>query len=388
MKKEDKDLEQKINSAFEKVTPNNFEAILNDCKNQSNERKVISMTSAENKKNKQNKQNLAKQIIAIAAAFVLLFVGIGTVAMQNRVGVSTVNLDVNPGIEIELNKADKVVKVVPLNDDAKKVIGDMDFKGSDLNVTVNALVGSMLKNGYLSEIANSILVSVDGKDAAKTSELQAKISKEIETTLKNNNIDPAILTQKINATEEEKAIADELNISIGKAQFISKILQATNKYTAKDLAKLTINELNLLSEQVKAELKDVTTSGNASQKGYIGKGNAQAIALKNMGLSKDAVKNLHVEVDMEKGQLTYEVEFVNPADNLEYEYKIDAKTGEIILVENEPFDPNDVDDNDLDDDDDDLDDEDDLDDQDDDDLDDEDDLDDQDDDDLDDDDDD
>lgn len=33
----------------------------------------------------------------------------------------------------------------------------MDLTGTDLDVAVNALIGSMLQNGYLSDIQNAIL---------------------------------------------------------------------------------------------------------------------------------------------------------------------------------------------------------------------------------------
>lgn len=60
-----------------------------------------------------------------------------------------------------------MLRVNALNEDGRIVLGDMNFSGSSLDVTVNALVGSMLRNGYLSELANSILVSVDNGDPAK-----------------------------------------------------------------------------------------------------------------------------------------------------------------------------------------------------------------------------
>ena len=41
---------------------------------------------------------------------------------------------------------------------------DMDFSGSSLDVAVNAIIGSMLQNGYLNELANSVLISVDNND--------------------------------------------------------------------------------------------------------------------------------------------------------------------------------------------------------------------------------
>ena len=86
---------------------------------------------------------------------------------QNYAVDATVSLDVNPSVEIQVNRKDQVLEVTPLNEDGKRVIGDMDFSGSDLDVTVNALIGSMLQNGYLSELANSLPVSYTHLDVYK-----------------------------------------------------------------------------------------------------------------------------------------------------------------------------------------------------------------------------
>lgn len=99
--------------------------------------------------------------------------GLGIHLYGSRFAVeSTVSLDVNPSIEIQVNAKEHVLKVEPKNEDGRKVVGEMDFSGSSLDVTVNALIGSMLRNGYLNENANSILVSVDTRDAAKGSALR------------------------------------------------------------------------------------------------------------------------------------------------------------------------------------------------------------------------
>ena len=41
----------------------------------------------------------------------------------------------------------------------------------DLDVAINALVGYMLKNGYVSEIKNSILITAENADTQKGDQL-------------------------------------------------------------------------------------------------------------------------------------------------------------------------------------------------------------------------
>ena len=85
------------------------------------------------------------RVMAAAAALVLIITGTYLYGANHSVA-STVALDVNPSIELGVNKKEQVVLVTPKNEDGVKVIGDMKLKGSDLKgPAVNAIIGSMLK---------------------------------------------------------------------------------------------------------------------------------------------------------------------------------------------------------------------------------------------------
>ena len=47
----------------------------------------------------------------------------------------------------------------------------MDLKHTDLDVAMNALIGSMVKHGYLSEARHVVLVSVESSDSRKAEQL-------------------------------------------------------------------------------------------------------------------------------------------------------------------------------------------------------------------------
>ena len=132
----------------------------------------------------------------IAAALLLCTgVGIGYHLYSTRYAVaSTVSLDVNPSIEIRVNEKERVLSVNPKNEDGRTVVGDMDFSGSSLDVTVNALIGSMLRSGYLSELSNSILISVDSSDAAKGTAIKDRLAGEISGLLQTDSFSGAVLS--------------------------------------------------------------------------------------------------------------------------------------------------------------------------------------------------
>lgn len=88
---------------------------------------------------------------------------------------SVISLDVNPSIALTVNRQEKVLSAQPMNDDAAVVLEGMELKGTQLDVALNAIVGSLLKNGYVDELANSILITVEDDDAARGTRLQQSL---------------------------------------------------------------------------------------------------------------------------------------------------------------------------------------------------------------------
>ena len=245
----------------------------------------------------------------------LLFIG-GLYYNNNYKVTSKVGIDVNPSVELKINQKEKVLEVIANNEDGKKIISDMDLKGSDINVAVNALIGSMVKNGYINELANSILISVENNDSTKAESLRQEILNQINM----DNI--SIISQTVNEEKELTDLAKEYNISLGKVKIIKQIMANNNLLTFDQLADLSINELNLI-------LKDnENTTGNASQKAYIGEEKAKEIALDHANVTN--ITNYKIELDFDD-VMVYEIEF--NANNKEYDYEINALTGDIIEYE-------------------------------------------------------
>lgn len=325
-----KDTEQKIKQAFSNAVPDIRDSILSDCKSQKGA--VIIMTDT-------NKRTFSpRRLAGIAAAFVLLIGGMAgfQTYRANYSVASTVSLDVNPSIEIQVNKKEEVLAVNPRNEDAQIVVGDMDFEGSNLDVAVNALIGSMLRNGYLNELANSILISVDNQDPAKSAELQERLANEINAVLQSGTFDGAVLSQSISADSKLRELADTYGITLGKAQLIQQITQQSAFYSFEDLVPLSINELNLLTESGNLNLANVSSLGTASDKAYIGQEKAKQAAISHAGASADKLTEYEIELDFEHGVMVYEVEF--KCEGFEYDYEIDAITGAVLKSEKEPDD--------------------------------------------------
>ena len=320
-------IEQRIRRLAEHTAPDQLTGILEAC--EARKGNVITMNEVKKKKNR-------LLPIAVAAALVLVCLG-GYLGLSyaNRADLpaeysvaSVITLDVNPSLNIVMDESDKVLEVQPLNDDAKTVIGDMDFAGSSLDVTVNALIGSMLVNGYLDDIRNSILVSVENGDSAKAESLQQQVSDLISSAVGDGGFEASVLTQTVTATSESAALAEQYGISEGKAELILKVCAADPTLTAESLAPLSVNDISLIAGSRGISDSTVSQTGTASSKGYISVDEAKSAAYAHAGVSASDVVYVETDFDSEHGVMVYEVEFY--AGNVEYEYDINAQTGEVV----------------------------------------------------------
>ena len=70
---------------------------------------------------------------------------------------------------------------------------DMNLKGVDLNVAVNAVIGSMVTHGYLDDLDNAILVTVSNDSISKASALRSSVVNDIQSSLEENQVTGARL---------------------------------------------------------------------------------------------------------------------------------------------------------------------------------------------------
>ncbi len=268
---------------------------------------------------------------AVAAAAVLVLALGGTYTYRNLTPDSSIALDVNPSILLTVNRQERVLSVTPQNADAEVVLDGMDLKNVDLDVAVNALIGSMLKNGYISELANSVLISVENSDPAKAAQLQEHLAQSVGELLRANNLAPSVLSQTVTEDEAVKALAEEYGISEGKASLIYKLVELDATLTVDHLAKLQVNDIKLLIEARQETPAGVSAEGTASSAAYLGTDAVKEIALADAGLDAAETTFYEISFDLDDGQMVYELEFMSAGT--EYEYEIDAASGAILQKE-------------------------------------------------------
>ena len=266
-----------------------------------------------------------KRLGSLLAATALVLTGTAVYGLWNTdKTASIVSLDVNPSIEIHVDEDGDVLRTESLNSDGEKVLEGMKLKGADADTAVNAIVGSLLRHGYIDDVANSILLTVEDENTVRGEKLKQELTEEIHEILSATAINASILSQNMKETN----LAEQENISEGKATLVENIVDANETYKAEELADLSVNELNLILSNSKNKVENVEATGKAADTAYIGREKAKETALSHAGVKEADVRELDVEMDYEYKTMVYEVEFSSV--EYEYDYVIDAKSGEVL----------------------------------------------------------
>ena len=302
-------MEQRLAAALEKTAPDDVSGVLSRC--EARKGTVINMTTKKTAKRRWTS--------LIAACLAVMLLGGGLFYQRANAVASVVSLDVNPSIELKVNQSEKILVCTPLNEDAKAILADMsngaDLKGAKLDVAVNAIVGSLVRNGYLNSISSAIMISVEDKDTARAEKLQRELTSAVDGVLQTSEAKAAVLTQTLTQDAAREQQARENNISTGKAALVNRVLAINPSLKFDALAKLSVEEL-----------KDLAEAGAPAMP--IGMDAARTAAEQYAGTT--ALNSVTAEVDSEldESPAHYEVELHTAWG--EFEYLVDAYTGNVL----------------------------------------------------------
>lgn len=261
-------------------------------------------------------KRILRQVASLAAAFALV---VGAHAAYVNFSVdAVVGIDVNPSLELRVNRSEKVLSATALNDDAKVVMEGMDLKNVDLDVAVNAIIGSMLKNGYLGDADNAINVCVENDDAKRGEALSQKLTSEINDLLANNSVTGTVMTQIQEESTALAKLAEENSVSVGKVTLAQMAVSASGE---------TLN----FEDAVKMSVKELWAVIYPENTDFISLDDAKAIALKKAGLT--AENTAFVSDRLYKKGTVYIYDLVLRSESIKCSVEIDALTGEVLDFE-------------------------------------------------------
>jgi len=186
-----------------------------------------------------------KPVWALVAAFVIMLGSFFPMYQSNK-AYAYMSIDVNPSIELGVNKKMQVVEIIGFNNDGKKIVSHLtNWKKKNVSELAQTIFAEMNKEGYLST-KEHVTIS-----AVRTTDPDEKVEKELKANIEE--IKASVDKQKVeltvvNPTKEELKKAHKLGITAGK-------LHDNN-------AKVSINRTN----EVKTKDKKKTTDSKPKQK--------------------------------------------------------------------------------------------------------------------------
>ncbi len=157
--------------------------------------------------------------------------------------VSYVSIDVNPSIELVLNRADRVVRVESQNEDGALVLKDLQLKGKRYLQAVELLVESDAMRPYLT------------KDADLTLTVASPKAEELLVALRGSSVTNRYQGLYRQADLEMVHLAHACGLSLGRYQMYQMIAQYDDSVTAEDCQHMTMCQLHetLFHYEIEAE---------------------------------------------------------------------------------------------------------------------------------------
>lgn len=245
--------------------------------------------------------------------------GGGLFYRQANAVTSVISLDVNPSIELEVNRNETVLRCTAQNEDAVRVLAELDggaqLKGTPVNVAVHAIIGGLVRSGYLTDGSSAILISVEDPDVDRAARLQHGLTAAVDTVLSEQDTPAAVLSQTLDRDAARTAQAKAHAISGGKAALVERV-RALNADLAYDrLAALSVEELDELLEVGAPALP-------------VGKAAAVQAAVDCAGVARADV-TADVDTELDDVPAHYDVTLHHPTLG-KLEYRIDAYTGAVL----------------------------------------------------------
>lgn len=171
--------------------------------------------------------------VAIICMIVVLATGInGYLWVENP--VSYISIDVNPSIELVLNRFDRVVSVTAYNTEGEEVIKNLSLKWKIYTSAIDTIVESETMSLYLTEESELIFTV-----AAKNSH-ESRINAGIKTSCGHSGHN----SQSVTADTKIVPDAHNSGLSLGKYYAYLQLVQYDNTITIKDCRDMSMSEIH------------------------------------------------------------------------------------------------------------------------------------------------
>ncbi len=236
------------NNDFEKILINNNEL----CPSESLKKKVYDASSQVEpvKEHSKHKILFIKKLSFIITPVILLIICcfLTGIVLGNE-SYCYIYIDVNPSVEIVVNRFDYIVDVNYLNEDDAIEYVDIVLKSEKIEEGLNNFLDKLETEGYLEN--KEMIISVVAKNNSNSEEILKNIKSKVNNyiTEKGKNL---VIDGKTHS-EEEKIAAEEHNLSPAKYKLIEYVLKLDETRLLDDLKNTSIEDLAKLLFELSGE---------------------------------------------------------------------------------------------------------------------------------------
>lgn len=164
-----------------------------------------------------------------------------------------VYVDVNPSVEISVNRFGVVNDVKYLNDDAQKVFENVNLKGKKPEEAITDITLALNGGGYLKD-KSEVFISGYSRTDADVDKIVEALYYRASDFSEEQGYNATILTG--NFTDEERKEALKNSLSPLKYSIISELSSLDDEYTLENLSGISMGELNGMLNSLKSVLTD------------------------------------------------------------------------------------------------------------------------------------
>lgn len=187
---------------------------------------------------KKSKEILTIVVILILVVGVGIFIGLRGIKSHNN---HYVRIEVNPKIEFITDAHNKVLTYVPINEEAKIIVCQEEFKGLNIEEACSKFIQLCAKTNYIDVDGNENAVRIT-TISGLTHSLENKVYKSINNYFKNNNI-KAVVVESENDIDLISEAQNKNIASANKLMLIKAITEKNETYTLEELNKLSETKL-------------------------------------------------------------------------------------------------------------------------------------------------
>lgn len=193
--------------------------------------------------------------LAAAACLVLMLAGGGWLWL---VPAAEISIDVNPSVELSVNRLDRVISVQGRNDDGRRLAASLDLRFADYAAAVETVLESPQLVPLL-ERGETVAITVVGPDEGRCARMLSRV--ESSTAGRRN-------TYCCSARPQEVSDAHEAGLSCGKYKAFLELRALDPSVTLEEVRSMTMGELLRRIRALSPEGDGGPWGGNGQGQGY------------------------------------------------------------------------------------------------------------------------